>query len=610
MTFRIGMFRDLGRYALLVWQSSKSLTIATLILRVLRSILPLALLYVAKLIIDDVVTATKTTQTVATGSWAISSVSSSDLRNILFLLGLEFGLALLADILGRITSFVDGLLSEKLSNDATLKLMRHSAKLDLKDFENSDFQDQLDRARHQTSANMTLMVQILNQAQDLLTVVSFALGLIYYVPWMIVFLIISLVPGFLGEAHFNALGYDFNYKRTPQRREMDYLRNTSSTVDTAKELKIFGLYDFLAERYFKVASSLYTAHRQLALRRATWGSLSSGIGTAGYYLAYAYIIWRTLSGGFTVGDLTFMAASLQRLRGLLEGVLAGFSSITGQALYLTDLFSFFDLRPSIVSPRNPRPFPQRIVSGFEFQNVAFKYPGTKGWTFRNFNLKINAGEVVCLVGENGAGKTTLVKLLARLYDPEEGRILLDGHDIREYSLEDYRKNVGVIFQDFVHYNFSAGDNIAAGNIEARGDVSRIRAAARRSRASDFIQNLPRGYDQMIGKQFQNGVELSGGQWQRLAIARAYMREAELLILDEPTAALDARAEFEVFQRFKELSKGKTVVLISHRFSSVRMADRILVLADGKVEEDGNHRELVQKSGRYAELFELQAAGFR
>jgi ATP-binding cassette subfamily B protein len=336
----------------------------------------------------------------------------------------------------------------------------------------------------------------------------------------------------------------------------------------------------------------------------------TAIGTVGYYLAYAYIAWRTLAGAFSIGDLTFLAGSFRRLRTLLEGLLSGFSTTASQALYLDDLFSFFDVEPEIRSPENPLPFPHPIKEGFVFEDVGFRYPGAERWAGRNLSFTLQAREVLALVGENGAGKTPLVKLLARLYDPDEGRILLDGHDLRDYDLDDLRGSMSVIFQDFVRYNFTASENIAVGRIEARDDRARIAAAAGRSLANDVIAKLPGGYEQMVGKRFRKGVELSGGEWQKIAIARAYMRDAEVLILDEPTAALDARSEFEVFQRFKELSEGKTAVIISHRFSSVRMADRILVLADGKVEAEGTHDELVAQSGRYAELFELQAAGYR
>ena len=591
----------------MVWQTSPQLTAASLVLRLVRALLPVVTLFIGKLIIDEVVLLV---QRPAKPDTLQQWLDSGLLNNMGFLLVAEFALAVLADVLGRIVSLIDSLLSERVSNASSVRLMEHAATLDLEDFEDAEFQDQLERARRQTSGRMTLMGQLLGQAQDIVTVASFAAGLILYAPWLIVLLFLALVPAFLGEAHFNARSYSLNYVRTPERRELDYVRHTAASVETAKEVKIFGLNGFLIDRYRRLAADMYAANRRLAVRRAGWGGLFTAIGTIGYYLAYAYIVWRTLAGEFSIGDLTFLAGSFRRLRNLLEGLLAGFSSTASQALYLDDLFSFFDVQPEIYSPENPRAFPQPIRQGFVFEDVGFIYPGAERWAVRNLSFTLHAGEVLALVGENGAGKTTLVKLLARLYDPDEGRILLDGHDLRDYDLDELRGNMGVIFQDFVRYNFSAADNIAVGRIAARDDRARIAQAAKRSLADDVIAKLPAGYEQMIGKRFKNGVELSGGEWQKIAIARAYMREADVLILDEPTAALDARSEFEVFQRFKELSEGKTAVLISHRFSSVRMADRILVLADGKVEAAGTHEELMAQPGRYSELFELQAAGYR
>jgi ATP-binding cassette, subfamily B, bacterial len=604
---RVGALRNLWPFLAMVWRTSPHLTAASLALRLLRALLPVATLYIGKLIIDDVVLLVQTPQKPETfRQWL-----DSGLLNWLGLLLLaEFALAVLSDILGRIVSLIDGLLSERVSNASSVRLMEHAATLDLEDFEDADFQDQLERARRQTSGRMALMGLLFSQAQDMVTVASFAAGLVVYAPWLIALLLLALVPAFLGEAHFNAQSYSLDYVRTPERRVLDYVRQTAASVETAKEVKIFGLNGFLIDRYVRLAGDFYAANRKLAVRRAGWGGLFTAIGTTGYYLAYAYIAWRTLAGEFSVGDLTFLSGSFRRLRTLLEGLLASFSTTASQALYLNDLFSFFEVEPEILSPDNPRPFPQPIRLGFVFENVGFIYPGAERWAVRNLSFTLRAGEVLALVGENGAGKTTLVKLLTRLYDPDEGRILLDGHDLRDYDLNALRGNMGVIFQDFVRYNLSAADNIAVGRIDARDDRARIRRAAVRSQADDVIAKLPTGYDQMIGKRFKTGVELSGGEWQKIAIARAYMREAEVLILDEPTAALDARSEFEVFRRFKELSEGKTAILISHRFSSVRMADRILVLAEGKVEAAGTHDELIAQSGRYAELFELQAAGYR
>lgn len=604
---RMGALRNLRPFILMIWRVSPRLTASSLALRLVRALLPVIMLYIGKLIIDDVVVlAQDPDKPQSLQQW----LDSGRLTYLIVLLFAEFALAVLTDVLGRAVSLIDSLLGERISNASSVQLMEHAATLDLEDFEDAEFQDQLERARRQTSGRMTLMGQLFGQAQDVVTVVSFAAGLLIYAPWLIILLIVALVPAFLGEAHFNALNYSLSFVRTPERRELDYLRQTAASVETAKEVKIFGLNGFLIDRYQRLAAELYGANRILAVRRASWGAVFTATGTIGYYLAYAYIVWRTLQGAFSVGDLTFLAGSFRRLRNLLESLLSGFSTVASQALYLNDLFSFFSVQPEIHSPQSPQPFPQPIRQGFVFDNVGFIYPGAERWAVRNLSFTLQAGEVIALVGENGAGKTTLVKLLARLYDPDEGRILLDGTDLRDYDLDALRGNMGVIFQDFVRYNLTAADNIAVGRISARDDRTRIARAATRSLADDVIAKLPAGYEQMIGKRFKNGVELSGGEWQKIAIARAYMREAQVLILDEPTAALDARSEFEVFQRFKELSENKTAVLISHRFSSVRMADRILVLANGTVEAAGTHEDLIQQRGRYAELFELQAAGYR
>ncbi|MEO7742862.1 MAG: ABC transporter ATP-binding protein [Usitatibacter sp.] len=604
---RLGALKNLPPFIQLVWDTSPALTVAQGVLRLMRALLPVVVLYVGKLIIDEVVTLAQAPHPGDTlDAWRDSGL----LTRITWLLAIEFGLAIVSDVLARVVGLVDTLLSERVGTETSLRLMRHAATLDLEDFEDSELQDRLERARRQASGRMTLLAQIFNQLQDMVTIASFAIGLIVYAPWLIVLLAVALVPSFIGEAHFNAQSYWLNYNRAPERRELDYVRQTAASVETAKEVKIFNLNPFLIERYRILAESFFNANKRLAIRRAGWGGILSTIGTVAYYLAYAYIVWRTIRGEFTIGDLSFLAGSFRRLHQMMEGLLVGFTQVASQALYLDDLFSFFEIQPEIASPANPRPFPQPIEEGFVFEDVGLRYPGAERWAVRNLAFTLRAGEVLALVGENGAGKTTLVKLLSRLYDPDEGRILLDGHDLREYDLFALRANIGVIFQDFVRFHLTAGENIAVGRIEARDDRVRIEFAARQSGADQVVEKLPGGYDQVIGKRFKSGIDLSGGEWQKIAIARAYMREAQVLILDEPTAALDARAEFEVFQRFKGLSEGRTAVLISHRFSSVRMADRIVVLGDGTVEAIGTHEELLQRGGRYAELFELQAAGYR
>lgn len=604
---RFKAMRNLPPFLRQVWQTSPALTMASLGLRLIRALLPVAMLYVGKLIID---TALHLSQHDAGFPPLGEALSSGVLNPLLGLLALEFGLAIGSDLLGRLVSYADALLSELFANATSVRLMEHAATLDLEDFEDPDLQDKLDRARRQTVGRMNLMSQLFGQVQDAITVASLAVGLLVYAPWLIALLALALVPAFIGESHFNAAGYSLNFLWTPERRQLDYLRQLGASVETAKEVKIFNLHRFLVERYRTLSAALFLANRALARRRAFWGTLLAALGTLGYYTAYAYIAWRTVRGDFSIGDLTFLAGSFLRLRQLLEGLLIGFSQVASQALYLDDLYSFFQIEPEIHSRTDAVRVPQPIRQGFVFENVGFRYPDAEQWAVRHLDFQLHAGEVLALVGENGAGKTTLVKLLARLYEPDEGRILLDGRDLRDYDLDDLRANLGVIFQDFVRYNLSAGENIGVGQVEAMDDRDRIADAARRGMAEEVIAALPGGYDQQIGRRFKRGVDLSGGQWQKIAIARAWMRDAQVMILDEPTAALDARAEFEVFQRFRELADNRTAVLISHRFSSVRMADRILVLADGRIEASGTHEQLMAQGGRYAELFELQAAGYR
>jgi len=593
---RIGALKNLPPFMRLVWDTSRPLTIAQAVLRLARALIPVAVLYIGKLIIDEVVA-------LAAGPHELGD-------RIVELIAIEFALAIVSDILSRLVGLVDTLLAEKVGIETSLRLMAHAATLDLEDFEDSELQDSLERARRQASGRMTLMGQVFNQVQDAVTIVSFAAGLVIYAPWLILLLAVALVPSFIGEAHFNAQSYWLNFHRAPERRELDYVRQTAASVESAKEVKIFNLNQFLLDRYRELAASFFEANKKIAVRRASVGGALATIGTIAYYVAYAYIVLRTVRGEFSIGDLAFLSGSFRRLHQMMEGLLSGFTQVAGQALYLDDIFSFFEIKPEIVSPPDALAVPKPIREGFVFEDVGFRYPGAERWAVRHLSFTLKAGEVLALVGENGAGKTTLVKLLSRLYDPDEGRILLDGHDLREYDLFALRSSIGVIFQDFVRFHLSAADNIAVGRIEARGDRARIEEAARRSLADEVVAKLPGGYEQLIGRRFRTGVDLSGGEWQKIAIARAYMRGAQVMILDEPTAALDARAEYEVFQRFKELSEGRTALLISHRFSSVRMADRIVVLADGKVEDIGTHQELLARGGRYKELFELQAAGYR
>ena len=602
---RLGALSNLPPLFRLVWATSPALFSANVVLRVLRALLPVTMLYVGKLIVDEVVRVAGAAPVL--DGWA---AWGGALEGLAWLIAAELGLAVLSDVLGRGTALCDSLLGDLFTNETSVRLMRHAAALDLAHFEDADFYDHLERARRQTTSRLVLLSQVFGQAESAITVVSLGVGLAAYAPALLALLALALVPAFLGEAHFNAQSYSLAYSWTPERRELDYLRYVGASDETAKEVKVFGLNDYLAQRYHDLADAYYRANRTLAIRRASWGGLLSMVGSLGYYVAYAFIVYRTAAGAFSIGDLTFLAGSFGRMRNLLQSMLQTFSTVSGQALYLADLFSFFDIVPTVVSKPDARPVPEVIQEGFRFEGVGFRYPGSDHWAVRDLSFTLRAGEALALVGENGAGKTTLVKLLARLYDPDEGRVLLDGVDLRDYDLDSLRSAVGVIFQDFVRYHLSAAENIAVGRIEERADRPRIETAAERSLADAVIASLPEGYDQTLGRRFKTGTELSGGQWQKVALGRAYMRDAQLLILDEPTAALDARAEYEVFERFKDLTQGKTAVLISHRFSTVRMADRILVLDGGEVEEVGTHEELLASGGRYAELFELQAQGYR
>jgi len=604
---RLDNLRHLGRLVAQIWRTSAPLTAASIGLRLVASLVPIAMLYMAKLIVDEVV---RLSSTSAPGPGFSDWWASGALSHIVVLLLLELALVVGSDLLNRATGLVDAILSELHANTVSVELMTHAAKLDLMHFESAEYQDRLERARRQAAGRNALLSQMFGQAQDMITVATLAAGLFAYAPWLILLLPLSFVPAIWGETRFNTLAYSISRWRTPERRELEYIRYTGASAETAKELKLFGLGDFLIARFKQLASTIFLENRTLSTRRAAWGALFSSISTLTYYGAYAFIVWRTVTGDFSIGDLAFLSGSFLRLNSLFQKILLGFTQIAGQSMYLDDLFSFFEIEPTILSPANPKPFPQPIRTGIVFDNVGFRYPDTETWAIRHLNFSLAAGETLALVGENGAGKTTIVKLLTRLYDPDEGRITVDGIDLKDFAVADIHAHIGVIFQDFIRYSLTARENIGVGRIEDQNDMPRIEDAAERSLADAVIAKLPQGYEQPLGRLFNKGRDLSGGEWQKVAIARAYMRDAGLIILDEPTAALDAKAEADVFSRFKSLAADKTAVIISHRFSTVRMADRILVLENGKILESGSHEELVALHGHYAELFELQAAGYR
>jgi ATP-binding cassette subfamily B protein len=455
-----------------------------------------------------------------------------------------------------------------------------------------------------------MIQQIGRLIQLVITTTTLSVTIIVYSPWLMLMLIAGVLPAFLGESHFAFLGYAKNFRQTPVRRQLDYLRQVGGSKEAAKELKLFGLSQFLTQRFTKLSDGIYEENVALSRRKLIAGAFLSVIAFAGYYSAYVFVIWRTVTGAYSIGLWYLLSGAILQASSNIQQIFSTVSGIADQALFLTDLLAFFDMRPTIQSKPDALPAPRPIVRGFEFRNVSFRYPGHSRLVLNGLNFHLHPGERVALIGENGEGKTTIVKLITRLYDPTEGQVLLDGVDLREYRLEDLYREIGVIFQDFMRYEMTARENIAVGRIEEIDDLKMLETAARKSLADAVIGRLPGGYDQMLGRRFETGVDISGGEWQKVALARAYLRDAQLLVLDEPTAALDARSEFEVFQRFAELTAGKMALFISHRFSTVRMADRIVVLENGKIAEEGSHEQLARLGGRYKEMFEMQAASYR
>ena len=622
----------------LVWETHRGFTFLMVAVRVLRSFVPIAALWTGKLIIDAVL--------VARSAPEPGNNSFYTYNHLWVLVALEIAIVVTGQILSRLSVLLESLTGDLFANQISVRLMQHAASLDLYQFENPEFYDRLDRARKQTTGRIGLLPQILQVAQDVFTLASLAAALVVFSPWLVLLLVFSVVPNFLGATHYAALEYSLLFRQTPARRLLDYIRYLGASDETAKEVQMFNLAPWLITRFRGISTRFYEENRRLSVRRSLSASGLSIVGTLGYYAAYISILLQAVTGTISIGSLTFLAGSFARSRDLVESILNNASTVFSQALYLKDLFDFFETRPTIVAPVDARKVPPVIKDGFVFESVGFRYPESEKWAIRNVNFALKPGERLALVGENGAGKTTLTKLIARLYDPTEGRILLDGIDLREYDIQSLRSAISVIFQDFVRYDLAFEANIGVGEIEsvgsyladehetggqrdrlgaktisANGNISglafpklkvpdQITAAAEKSLADTLLPRLPDGYSQMLGRRFDGGVDLSGGEWQKVALARAYMRDAELLILDEPTAALDAKAEYEVFTRFSELSKGRMAVLISHRFSTVRMADRIVVLQHGSVVEEGTHDELVIRNGVYAELFALQAAGYQ
>jgi ATP-binding cassette subfamily B protein len=578
-----------------VWESGPRVVFWNIALRVLVAFLPVGIGIVGRFIIDGV-NNIRLHRPLPQHFW--------------WLVGTEMTLAMLIGILSRAVDYFDNLLADRYTHHVSVEVMSKAASLDVTAYEDPVFYDRLERARVQATDRLAMIQQMGRLIQQTVTAVAFSAVLIRYSPLLLLLLIAGIIPAFLGESHFAFLTYAKNFHQTPWRRQMDYLRQVGGSKEAAKELKLFNLSNYLTDRFTGLSQKICEENVALNRRRLFWGGLLAILGQLGYYGAYAYSIFRTIQGRYSVGDLTLITTAIMQSMANIQQAFSTASGVADQALFLTDLIAFFEMKPRVESKAGGIPAPHPVTRGFEFRNVSFVYPGTNRRILSDFNFTLRPGERVALIGENGQGKTTLVKLITRLYDPTEGQILLDGIDLREYDLTALHSEIGVIFQDFMRYEMTARENIVVGRIEVEHSQEEIEYAADKSMAAGVVATLPGGYDQMLGRRFDGGVDLSGGEWQKLALARAYLRDAQLLILDEPTASLDARSEFEVFQRFAELTFGKMALVISHRFSTVRMADRIVVLEAGRIVEEGSHAELIALGGRYASMFEMQAASYR
>jgi ATP-binding cassette subfamily B protein len=578
-----------------IWKTNKKLFLVSAFCRIIAALLPVVILWIGKIIIDEIIRITTTSQTDFDYLWKFVFI--------------EFILIILSDLVSRAISLTDGVLGDQYNIQTSIRIIEKTNEIDISHLENSEFYDKLERARTQTMGRVDLMSNVLGQAQTTISIITLVIGLIYFEPYLIILLVLSIIPSFINEIRFSQQQYSLARSWTSERRELDYLRYIGANDKTAKEIKLFGLTDFIVERFGNLANKYFNLNKKLVIKRSAYSFLFNLLGSISYYAAYVFIIYRVLSGVITLGELTFLSGSFNRLMKSLQDFFSRFTRISESALYLKDYFDFIDI-PCDSKVKEDMPLPTRIQIGFEFKNVYFAYPESEQQILKDVNFTIKAGEKIAFVGQNGAGKTTLTKLLLRFYEPTSGEILLEGININKYNKKEYQAYFGVLFQDFFRYEFTVKENIAIGKIDEVNNQERIEKAAQLSLADEVVSELTLGYEQQLGKRFVKGQELSGGQWQKIALARAYMKNAEVMILDEPTSALDAKAESEVFERFIHLIENKTSVIISHRFSTVRQADRIIVLADGKILEAGTHQELMSNKSLYAELFTLQAEGYQ
>lgn len=594
------MFRYSGRALALVWDTSRLLTIALALLTLISGLLPAGIAYVGAQIVDTVVTASRlwTAQGYAPMAPVYEWVALEGLL-VAALAGAQRGLTL-----------CQSLLRAQLGQRVNVMILEKALTLELAHFEDSEFYDKLTRARREASTRpLSLITRTFGLGQNMISLISYGTLLYHFSPWAVLVLVVAGLPSFLAETRFSGDAFRLFRWRSPETRMQTYLETVLAREDHAKEVKLYALGPLLLERYRAIFRTLYGADRDLAIRRDSWGFGLGLIGTVALYAAYAWIAMTTVVGRITLGQMTMYLMLFRQGQSAVSAMLSAIGGMYEDNLYLSTLYEYLETPvPELSGTAKQGAKPD---DGIRFEQVGFTYPGAEEPALRDIDLHIRPGESLALVGQNGSGKTTLIKLLTRLYTPDSGRILLDGTDLRDWDEATLRRRIGVIFQDFARYQMRVGENIGAGDVNHFEDEARWREASDKGMASDFIDGLPSGFDTQLGKWFREGRELSGGQWQKIALARAFMRsQADILVLDEPTAAMDAAAEATIFEHFRGLTGNRIAILISHRFSTVRMADQIIVIQDGRIVEHGSHERLMALDGHYAHLFSLQAQGYR